>query len=537
MRTARFPGWSRRRLMYLLVGIQVAVLAAIVGVQELNRALDSSPGAELEIKEAHAGKDPFRGASVSGQVVLNLNGLHAEVVGGRFTPGERVLAFFISEAGSAPRIYRVERLAWGSDPLFDAGHFSLPGRVLPEPQKGSGSRRGPEVRVGVPPVLVELELPQYIPIPDTALDQLADPSLLRASLRRGALGYRYLTDVRIAGQGLTFQMSFACDPARDRLVVLAPKPERYDRRPSRRDQPPRTSFFVFDGSGKEIRSAEVIGQLVEGAVNPGDGTLFAILSQERFGYGLVRLAQIREDGTVLQRSPQILFDRVLGFDAGTGAAWVLAGPPTTSPQAPFFVQRMTLDGLTQPRLGPFASRPRSVLAQDQAIWVVESDQHRVTRFDPAGRVVREYRDLNRPTEIAADGGSLFAAEANQTQLTRFAPDGTVAWRVPRFQGLAWILPEPGTGGGWVGATRYENAEGGVFRYDPHGKIARLPVGLSPRAAADWTRNRLSVDAVHDPAHGRLFVREPQAITILGADGTLVKRVEGFRFATPRPLGD
>jgi hypothetical protein len=535
MKSSRWKGWTRRRLAYLLVGIQVAILGAVVGSQELNRMLDSGAAVELEIPEASAGKDPFRGASLSGQVRLNLNALHAEVIGGPLSPGEQVLAFFVIEAGSNPRIYRVERRGWGPEPRFDATHFSLLGRVLPTQRKVSGSRRGPEVRVGVPPVSVELDLPQSIPIPDTTLDQLTGVSLLRASLKRGALGHRFFSDVKLAGQGLTAQMRFTYDQAQDRLIVFTLRTERYDRRSLLRDQPPRTSLLVFDGTGKEVRLAEAPGQILDGVARSGDGTLFALLGQERYGYGPVNLAQLSEDGAVVRRSPQILLDRVLGFDPGTASIWVIAGTPTTSPQAPFFLQRMTLDGFEEPRLGPFSSRPRSVLSADRTLWVVESDQHRITHLDPTGKIVREYRDLNRPTEIAVDRGSLLVIEASQTQLTRFAPDGTLAWRVPRFQALAWIVPDPGTGGGWVGATRFENNEGGVFRYEADGKIARLPVSVNPHSSTEWIRTRLSADAIRDVTHDRIYVREPQAIVILGGDGTLVKRIQGFRYATPRPL--
>lgn len=113
---------------------------------------------------------------------------------------------------------------------------------------------------------------------------------------------------------------------------------------------------------------------------------------------------------------------------------------------------------------PFTSKPRVVLAWGQQTWVVEPDQHRVTRLDrSSGRTEREYRDVNRPTDMAVDAGGFVLIEANQTQLSRFSLEGQLLWRVPRFQGLTWVIPD-GSGGGWVGAQRFEGRDGGVFRY-------------------------------------------------------------------------
>ena len=206
-----------------------------------------------------------------------------------------------------------------------------------------------------------------------------------------------------------------------------------------------------------------------------------------------------------------------------------------SPQPPFLVQRFGLDGFVGPRIGPIASRPRSLLVAERSLWIVEPDEHRVSRYDLSGALRREYRDLNKPTEIAVDGGSLLVVEANQTQLTRFAADGSVRWRAPRFQGLAWIVAEPGTGEGWVAATRYENAPSGVFRYGTDGHIVRLPLTIAPRTFVDPTRCRLGGDVVGDLGRGRLYVRENQAVAIVGTDGGLLRRVNTFRFAAPRPL--
>jgi hypothetical protein len=87
----------------------------------------------------------------------------------------------------------------------------------------------------------------------------------------------------------------------------------------------------------------------------------------------------------------------------------------------------------------------------------------------------------------------------------------------------------------VAATRYESAAGGVFRYEADGRILPLLQPIAPRAFADWTRGRLAGDVIGDLSRGRFYVREGQAVAIVGTDGTLIRRVEKFRFATPRPL--
>ena len=527
---------SRRTLLYVLVGLQLAILGGLVAVHELNRALDWGPGVSLEIPRANASKDPFRGAAVSGYPALNLHGAHVAVPAG-LAPGDAVLVFFATQSGNPPRIVHVERRRWGADPLFGPELFSIPGRVV-APAESRTWRAVQQIvlSVGTPPVSVALDLPDAIPVADAALDQLTTPTPLLGSLRRGALGHRFLTDLYITGQTFPPRVSLAYDPVRDRLAIAAGKSERIDRRPRLRDQPALSDLFLFDGSGKEIASTEILGHVFETVYSPRHGAFLALLSEERYMAGPVRLVQLGEYGTVVRRSPQIHSDRILGFDRDTGDTWALIGTTMASPQPPFVVQRFGFDGFTGPRIGPIASQPRALLVAERGVWIVETDEHRVRRYDLAGTLRREYRDLNKPTEIAVDGGgSLVVVEANGTQLTRFAADGSVLWRVPRFQGLAWILPEPRTGAGWVAASRYENAPSGVFRYEADGRIVRLPLTTSPRAFADGTRGRLARDVIGDLARGRLYVRENQSAAIVGTGGGLIRRVDTFHYATPRPL--
>ncbi len=525
---------SRRALLYVLVGLQLALLGGIVAIQELNRALDRGPGVPLEIPEAIASNDPFQGPALRGRPALSLEGKQVAVPAD-LSPGDAVLVFFAPESGKPPRIVRVERRRWGADPLFGPDLFSIPGRVV-APAGGRSQR--PEgqitVSVGAPPVFVTLELPDAIPVADAALDHLTTPTPILASLRRGAFGHRFLTDLYATGQTFPPQMSLAYDPVRDRLVITAGQSGRVDR-PRLSDQPARSSLFLFDGAGKEVASTEIPGHIFEAVYSPHDGACLALLSQERYPAGPVQLVQLREDGMIVRRSPQIHSDRILGFDRETGETWALIGTMMASPQPPFVVQRFGFEGFSGPRIGPLASRPRALLVAERGLWIVETDEHRVSRYDLSGALSREYRDLNKPTEIAVDAGSLLVVEANQTQLTRFAPDGSPRWRVPRFQGLAWILADPRTGGGWVAASRYENAPSGVFRYEADGRIVRLPLTISPRAVADWPRSRLAGDVIGDLGRGRIYVREAQAVAVVGTDGTLIRRVDTFRFATPRPL--
>ena len=520
--------------MYLIVGCQIAVLAAIVALREVNRAYDAGPAVDLEISRAYARTDPFRGASVSGRPVLNLDGTHAVVPPERLQPGERVLVFFAPEQNRQPRITAVERREFRTDPLFGADSFSIPGTVLRDerPSLFAGGGERLIARVGTPPVSVELDLPASIPIEDSALSHFAGPSIVQAGLRRGALGYRHFTDVRLSGEAWTLQTSFAYDEQRDRLVVFAPKQGvSPGGRPPSGGAPPRTSVFFFDGTGKEQRSMEVAGRILEGAVDRGDGAFVVLLSQEPWGYGPVQLTKLGEDGAVLQRGPQIVHERVLGADTEDGGLWVLAGTPTAPPQPPFSIERMTLAGSQGPQLGPFPSRPRMATTHGQTIWVLEPDQHRITRLDRSGRVERQYGDMNRPTDLAVDAGSFVVIEASQTQLTKFALDGRALWRIPRFQDLAWVLPETGTGGGWVGAASFDGQKGGVFRYSPEGKIFRLSEAVAVRSTGDWNRSRLGTEAVRGTSRGRFFLRETLAIVILQPDGTLLRRLEGFRYPT------
>jgi hypothetical protein len=294
--------------------------------------------------------------------------------------------------------------------------------------------------------------------------------------------------------------------------------------------------FFFDGTGTEVGSTEVAGRLVEGVVNPADGTLWGLLSKDPWGVSMVHPIRVDEKGQVVQQGPQIAYDRVIGFDGVEGGVWVLRGTPESSNRPPYSVERLTFGGFQGPRLGPFASRPRVAVASGQQVWVLEPDQHRVTRLDRmTGRIEQEYRDVNRPTDIAVDAGAIILIEANQTQLSKFSPQGQALWRVPRFQGLGWILPEPGTGGGWVGATHFEGRPGGIFRYDSGGKVSLLAGDMKLWVANEWNRRRLAPDAVWAGRQGRIYVREGAAIAVLRPDGTLLRRVGGFRYAKEQPI--
>src|SRR5687767_13438376 len=92
---------SRRALMYGLVGAQLLVPAAIVAPQELNRALDAGATIDLEIVQARAGKDSFRGAYIYGHSALDLDGPTVPIPAG-LRGGERVMVTFAAEPGRRP---------------------------------------------------------------------------------------------------------------------------------------------------------------------------------------------------------------------------------------------------------------------------------------------------------------------------------------------------------------------------------------------------------------------------------------------------
>lgn len=525
---------SRRSWMSLVVGLQMLVLVMIVGSQELNIALDSGAAVDLEVVHAYARKDPFRGAYVSGESALDLYGKTAELPAEPLRPGDKVLVVFAVEKGRRPRLARVERHRREAPP-FSAASFSIPGTVRDESDRRLGAGDGALVaRVGEPPVPIRLELPASIPLDASALPRFTGPSLVRASLHQGFLGHRYLSDVRLIGRGWSLDVSVAFDDARERLIVLSPR-DAPGFEPGSLDAAPRSDVFVFDASGKEVSAVEVPARLIEGAVGR-DGHLLALVSDRQYVQSEVSLAQIGDDGQIVQRSAPITLERILGFDGATGGVWMLVGPGPSRPQGPHFLERLSLAGAQGPRLGPFTSVPRSIVSLDDQAWVVETEQHRITHVDLAsGRVLHEYRDLNNPTIVATAAGSLYVIEANRTQLTKLSGDGRVAWRLPRFQNLAWILPEPGTESGWVGAAGFDGTGGGVFRFASDGAISRASAsGARPQWRDDWRRRRFGADTIRS-AQGRLYVLENQSIALLDTTGATLTRIDGFRFASEQRL--
>jgi hypothetical protein len=509
--------------MYGLVAAQLLILAAIVAPQELNRALDAGPTVDLEITQAHAAKDPFRGAYVRGNTALDLGGPTVPIPAG-LRGGERVVVTFAVQPGRRPWIVAVDR--GRRRQAFTATRFSIPGRVVSERDRTSGSWRDGRLRayVGQPAVTIDLELPASVAVDEAALAHFSGPGIVHASLHAGFLGHPYFTDVRLSGRAWSPEVRFAYDDARQRLVVFAPREMR-----QRGGANPgvHSDFFFFDPTGKELGARQVAGRIVDGVVE-ADGRILALVSPERWSSD-VSLVRFDESGHVLERTVPIAFDRVLGFDAGTGSVWIVAAPTAARSQPPHFIQRMGFAGLREPRLGPFDSVPRTVLSVGDDVWVVESQRHRITRFDAAtGRVVREYRDLNDPADIAVDRGMLYVVEAGRTQLTSIAEDGRVLWRVPRFQGLTWAVPDPASGGGWIGATMFEGAPASVLRFGRDGAITRLSASARPAPRGDWDR-RVGRDVVRSTRDGGLVFRELEAVAILSADGTTVTRVLGYRF--------
>lgn len=516
---------ARRGLMYGVVGAQLVVLAAIVAPEELNRALDAGPAVEVEIVHARAARDPFRGAYVVGESGLDLDGRSAVLPADGLRHGERVLVTFAVGPNGA-RIKGVERGRRATP--FTATSFSVPGRVLgPGDRPYRMHREGRLIAaVGTPPVSIALDLRASIAVDDAALARLAGPGLVRASLHAGFLGRPYFTDVRLSGRAWPPDVRFAYDDTRERLLVLAPRDTAG--RAITAGALPLTDLFVFDAAGRELAASEVQGRVID-AVGQEDGHLLALVS-DRWAHSEVSLARLGPEGQVLQRSAPLVLDRVLGFDAAASGVWVLVAPTSSSrPQPSHFIQRVTVAGIQSPALGPFESSPRGVVARGAEVWVVETERHRVTRLDATtGRTLREYRDLTGPSELAVDGAGAYVIEANRTQLTRLADDGSVAWRVSGFRELAWAVPEPGTGGGWVGASMFEGATAGVLRFGAGGAITRVAATAKPAPPGGW-RRRIGPAAIRSARDGRLVLLEPEAIAILSADGATIRRVPGFRF--------
>jgi len=519
-----------RGLMYLIVAAQFAVLATIIGPQELNRALDSGPTVDVEITHARAGRDTFRGAYVHGQSALDLDARAVALPAG-LKAGERVLVAFAVEPNRRPRITGVERGRRGGP--FTATSFTVPGRVL-DARGGTRyvrSEGGLIARVGTPAVSIVLSLPASIAVDDSAIGRFAGPSLIRASLHAGYLGRPYFTDVRLTGRGWPSDVRFVWDDQRERLLVFAPR-ETMTYVASGRTASP-SDLFVFDAAGKEVGTREIEGHVLEATMD-GEGQVLALMTSQRWNHSEVSLVRLDEDGRAVERSPPIALDRVLGFDVASRGVFILAGPVSFPRKPPHFVQRLTLTGLREPKLGPFESVPRTVVSAGSDVWVVENERHRITRWDASGQQTREYRDLNGPLDIAADAGGLYVIEASRTQLTRLTEDGRVAWRVPRFQGLTWAVAEPGGGGGIVAASTFEGAEAGLLRVGPDGAITHVPATARPQPRTDWQR-RVGASVIRAARDGRLLFLENEAIAILSADGSTVTRVVGFRLPTEQRL--
>jgi hypothetical protein len=328
---------SSRLLMYLIVGLEMLVLTAIVASQELNRALDRGPGVDLDIVNASARKDPFRGGYLSGLGALDLDGSKVALPAEPLEPGDKVLLFFAIEPARRPRITSVQRGARGA-PQFSPTGFSIPATVLGKDQGRSLTvrRTGQVARIGNPAITVQLDLPSTIPMDDAAVEPLSAPSMVRARLHRGFFEHRYLDDVRLIGRGWTPSASFAYDDTRGRLMVLTPRDIGY-RRAMPVDEKPQSDVFLFDGLGQEQGSVTVPGRLVEGVVDPASGHLLALVSEHRWNNTEVSLIRVREDGGVTERSTIVAYDRILGFDAATGDLWVLVGLASASRTGPYFV--------------------------------------------------------------------------------------------------------------------------------------------------------------------------------------------------------
>jgi len=184
------------------------------------------------------------------------------------------------------------------------------------------------------------------------------------------------------------------------------------------------------------------------------------------------------------------------------------------------------------------------LAVDPAgyVYVTDTDNHRVQKFDGAGKYVGQIGtegladgQFNRPMAVAVDlAGNLYVSEfgtyapdANGAplavaRLQKFDPAGNVAWVVPiRFEGIWAMATDPG-------GTLYAvdpNAPESVIRYD----------SADGSVVAQWTRRDVGmgpVDVATDPSGTLYLTMETGGVDIVSATGdTLGSLLRRYSWAT------
>jgi peptide/nickel transport system substrate-binding protein len=127
------------------------------------------------------------------------------------------------------------------------------------------------------------------------------------------------------------------------------------------------------------------------------------------------------------------------------------------------------------------SRPGSVAASADAVWVTHPDVGTVTRIDPNDREIRDSIPVGEnPTGIAVGFDAAWVVNSGEPSVSRISADtGEVFDPIPVGNGPAGIAV--GEGSVWV-TNRFD---GTVSRIDPdRGEVVEeIPVGLDPRGIA------------------------------------------------------
>jgi YVTN family beta-propeller protein len=187
------------------------------------------------------------------------------------------------------------------------------------------------------------------------------------------------------------------------------------------------------------------------------------------------------DAPRVSRSKKILAGAAAFLVLAAGIAFFRArDDPGVSTIAPNSI------GVLDPESGdvteiPLTSRPGSVAASADAVWVTNPDVGTVTRIDPNEQEVRDSIQVGEnPTGIAVGFGAVWVVESGGPSVSRISPDtNLVVKTIEVGNGPAGIAV--GEGSVWV-TNRFD---GTISRIDPDRDevVAKIPVGLDPRGIA------------------------------------------------------
>ena len=123
------------------------------------------------------------------------------------------------------------------------------------------------------------------------------------------------------------------------------------------------------------------------------------------------------------------------------------------------------------------SRPGSIVASEDAVWLTNPDADTVTRIDPQQQAIVDTIPVGEnPTAIAVGEDSVWVVESGGPSVSRISPGtGEVVETIEVGNGPAGVAV--GEGAVWV-TNRFD---GTVSRLDPDsGDVVEIPVGLDPR---------------------------------------------------------